>query len=101
VSGAQIDRDNAPLGRIPGITQASPLQRPRHFGRLQHLTLPAIGLALLASAYILRQTRASVISVLDQDVVTFARARGLSASRITLAYALRNGLIPTITVSAP
>jgi peptide/nickel transport system permease protein len=65
-----------------------------------HLTLPAVALAVVSSAYVLKHTRASMINVLDQDYVTFARARGLSATRITLLYALRNALIPTITISA-
>jgi peptide/nickel transport system permease protein len=65
-----------------------------------HLTLPALALAVISAAYVLKHTRASMINVLDQDYVTFARARGLSGRRITLHYALRNALIPTITISA-
>jgi peptide/nickel transport system permease protein len=66
---------------------------------LRHLTLPAIALALPASAFILRHTRASVLGVLNQDYVTFARARGLSSRRIMLTYSLRNALIPVVTAS--
>jgi peptide/nickel transport system permease protein len=65
-----------------------------------HLTLPAVALALISAAYVLKHTRASMINVLDQDYVTFARARGLSGTRIMIFYALRNALIPTITISA-
>src|SRR5262249_2766341 len=64
-----------------------------------HLTLPALALALYSSAYIMKHTRAAMINVLDQDYVTFARARGLSASRILFLYALRNALIPVVTIS--
>jgi peptide/nickel transport system permease protein len=40
-----------------------------------------------------------MISVLDQDYVTFARARGLSRARVLLTYQLRNALIPVVTMS--
>jgi peptide/nickel transport system permease protein len=66
---------------------------------LWHLTLPAVALALGAAAYVLKHTRAAMIGVLDQDYVTFARARGLSARRFLFVYALRNALIPVVTIS--
>jgi peptide/nickel transport system permease protein len=66
---------------------------------LWHLTLPAISLALTSIAYVLKHTRAAVLGVLEQDYVTFARARGLSLRRILLTYMLRNALIPVITIS--
>jgi peptide/nickel transport system permease protein len=67
--------------------------------RLWHLTLPAIALALPGAAFMLRHTRASVLGVLNQDYVTFARARGLSWRRILVTYSLRNALIPVVTAS--
>jgi peptide/nickel transport system permease protein len=67
--------------------------------QLWHLTLPAVALSLVASAYVLKHTRAAVIGVLNQDFVTFARARGLSRRRILFVYVLRNALIPVITIS--
>ncbi|MCQ8835594.1 ABC transporter permease [Streptomyces malaysiensis] len=67
--------------------------------QLWHLTLPAVALALTISAFLLRHTRASMIGVLDQDYVAFARARGLASRRIMLRYLLRNALIPVVTVS--
>jgi peptide/nickel transport system permease protein len=67
---------------------------------LWHLTLPAISLALIAAAVILRYTRAALLSVLDQDYIVFARARGLSRRRVLVAYALRNALIPVVTASS-
>jgi peptide/nickel transport system permease protein len=66
---------------------------------LWHLTLPAIALALTGLAYLVRHTRAAMITVLDQDYVTFARARGLSRARVLLTYQLRNALIPVVTMS--
>jgi peptide/nickel transport system permease protein len=66
---------------------------------LWHLTLPALALALSVMAIVVKITRASMIEELDRDYVTFARARGLSAARITFAYVLRNALIPVITAA--
>jgi peptide/nickel transport system permease protein len=67
--------------------------------QLWHMTLPALALALSIAAFLLRHSRAAVIGVLDQDYVTFARARGLAWGRIITRYALRNALIPVVTVS--
>jgi peptide/nickel transport system permease protein len=67
--------------------------------QLYHLTLPAIALALVGSAFVMKHTRAAMMNVLDQDYVTFARARGLSSQRILVVYALRNALIPVVTIS--
>jgi peptide/nickel transport system permease protein len=69
------------------------------FGQLYHLTLPAVALALTGMAFLVKHTRAAMIGVLDQDYVTFARARGLSRPRVLLGYALRNALIPVVTMS--
>jgi peptide/nickel transport system permease protein len=69
------------------------------FDELWHLTLPATALALVSIAFVLKHARASMIAVLDQDYVTFARARGLSGVRIFFTYSLRNALIPVVTVS--
>jgi peptide/nickel transport system permease protein len=66
---------------------------------LWHMTLPAIALASVVMAYVVKHTRAAMIKALDQDYVTFARARGLSAWRVLTVYALRNALIPIVTIS--
>ena len=65
-------------------------------GRLYHLLLPAATLALGIGGFILKITRAAVISEVDQDYVTFARARGLSSAQV-LRLVLRNALVPVIT----
>lgn len=67
--------------------------------RLWHLTLPALALALSVMAIVVKITRASMIEELDRDYVTFARARGLSATRIIFGYVLRNALIPVVTAA--
>lgn len=65
-------------------------------GRLYHLLLPAVTLALGIGGFILKITRAAVISEVDQDYVMFARARGLSSAQV-LRLVLRNALVPVIT----
>jgi peptide/nickel transport system permease protein len=68
---------------------------------LWHMTLPAFALALTCIALLVKHTRAAMLKTLEKDYITFARARGLSSRRVLFAYALRNALIPVITVSAP
>ena len=65
--------------------------------RLWHLTLPAFALAFGVMALILKLTRASMITVLEQDYIAFAQARGVGPVRIIVRYALRNALGPIIT----
>ncbi len=65
---------------------------------LHHLILPAFNLALFKISLVLRLTRAGVREVLPQDFVKFARAKGLSESRVMCMHVLRNTLIPLVTV---
>ncbi|WP_217133464.1 ABC transporter permease [Leucobacter chinensis] len=66
---------------------------------LKHLVLPAIALSSIPMAVIFRITRASVISVMDEDYVRTAEAKGLTPRVIRGRHVLRNGLIPVITVT--
>jgi peptide/nickel transport system permease protein len=68
------------------------------FDRLHHLVLPAIVLGMVNSALILRFTRASMLDVLGEDHIRTARAKGAGEARVILHHALRNALIPLITV---
>jgi ABC-type dipeptide/oligopeptide/nickel transport system permease component len=68
--------------------------------RLQHLALPAMTLMLLSVALYSRFMRASMLEVVNSDYVRTARAKGLDEARVTLRHALRNALIPLVTVSA-
>jgi len=65
---------------------------------LQHLLLPAFNLALFKISLVLRLTRAGVREVLPQDFVKFARAKGLSPTRVMLMHVMRNTMIPLVTV---
>ncbi|WP_315707937.1 ABC transporter permease [Brenneria uluponensis] len=64
----------------------------------RHLILPALNLALFKISLIIRLTRAGVLECLQQDYVRFARAKGLSETRILFVHVLKNTLIPLITV---
>jgi peptide/nickel transport system permease protein len=65
---------------------------------LMHLALPAIALSTIPLAIVSRMTRSSMLEVLRQDYIKTAKAKGLSQSKIVLKHALRNGLIPVVTV---
>ncbi len=64
----------------------------------QHLVLPTIVLGTIPLAVIARQTRSAMLEVLSEDYIRTARAKGLSPARVTGIHALRNALIPVITV---
>jgi peptide/nickel transport system permease protein len=63
-----------------------------------HLILPAVNLALAKTALIIRLTRTGVQETMPLDFVKFARARGLSETRILLVHVMKNILIPIVTV---
>src|ERR1700730_2209430 len=65
---------------------------------LSHLILPAIVLGTVPLAVIARMTRSSMLEVLGEDYIRTARARGLSPLRVIGLHALRNALIPVVTV---
>ncbi|HKW46699.1 MAG TPA: ABC transporter permease [Gemmatimonadaceae bacterium] len=65
---------------------------------VSHLILPSITLALLSAAGIARYQRAALLDVLPQDFVRTARAKGLAEGRVVLKHALRNALLPVITL---
>lgn len=65
---------------------------------LTHLALPALNLALYKISLVIRLTRAGVIEALQMDYVRFARAKGISETRIVFVHVLKNILIPLITV---
>ncbi len=67
-------------------------------GTLAHLVLPAITLGAPLAAVLARMTRASVLEELHEVYVLAARARGVSRARAVLRHALRNSLIPIVTV---
>ena len=67
-------------------------------GDWRALVLPAVTLGAQAAAVLARLTRASLLDVLPSDFVRTARAKGLAAARVLFRHALRNALIPVVTV---
>jgi len=65
---------------------------------LSHLILPSIVLGTIPLAVIARQTRSAMLEVLGEDYIRTARAKGLAPSRVIGLHALRNAMIPVITV---
>ncbi len=65
---------------------------------LAHLFMPALNLALLKISLVIRLTRAGTREVVLQDYIKFARAKGLSNTRVILVHLLKNILIPVVTV---
>src|SRR5690606_11070259 len=66
---------------------------------LQHLILPAITLCLFQLTLIMRLVRAEMLEVLRTDYIKFARARGLSDRAVHFGHALKNTLVPVITIT--
>ncbi|HEX9344010.1 MAG TPA: ABC transporter permease [Actinomycetota bacterium] len=99
-------RVNQALGRVVFFTVGD--QTPNLAGNLVqrlgnyagHLVLPTVTLALITFASWSRYQRGSMLEVLSSDYIRMARAKGLSRSRVMLRHALRNALIPLVTVAA-
>ncbi|MFE6168577.1 ABC transporter permease [Viridibacillus arvi] len=73
---------------LPAATWQSPL----------HMILPTLALATGPMAIIARLTRSSMLEVLTQDYIKMARAKGLKPSRIIIRHALRNAMMPVVTI---
>lgn len=67
-------------------------------GGIKHMILPAVVLGTAAASIIARMTRSSMLDVLGQDYITTSRAKGLTERLVIYRHALRNALIPTVTV---
>ena len=65
---------------------------------LSHLLMPAFNLALFKMSLVIRLSRAGAKEVFQQDYIKFARAKGLSTSRIVLVHVMKNIMIPVVTV---
>lgn len=76
------------LGWLPAATWSSP----------KHMILPTLALATGPMAIIARLTRSSMLEVLTQDYIKMARAKGLKPWRIVVRHALRNAMMPVVTI---
>ncbi len=71
------------------------------WGKWQQVILPTFALGFANSAIVARLTRASLLQVLSQDYIRTARAKGLAERQVVITHALRNSLIPIVTVLGP
>ena len=65
---------------------------------LRHLILPAVAVGTISMSIIARMTRSSVLETLNQDYVRTARAKGLNERSVVFRHAVRNALLPVVTV---
>jgi peptide/nickel transport system permease protein len=84
------------FGWVPSINYIPFTEDP--LGNLEQFLLPAFAIAIQLMAIIMRMTRATMLEVMGQDYVRTARAKGLSDRLVVYRHALRNALIPVITV---
>ena len=75
-----------------------PIFKPTGWGSLEQNVLPVITLGTAGAAIIARMTRSSMLDVIDQDYIRTARAKGVKEGSVILRHALKNAMIPVITV---
>ena len=68
-------------------------------GTLKHLILPAVSLGVARAAVLLRLTRASMVEELSKEYVVAARSKGLTERMVNYKHALKNALLPVITIA--
>lgn len=81
---------------VPPVTWIPIWEDP--LGNLQQMALPALAVGLSLLAAVMRMTRTSMLDVLNEDYVRTARAKGAPVGRVVIRHALRNALIPVITL---
>jgi peptide/nickel transport system permease protein len=87
------------LGWLPGSGMVSYGRESDVLSRLQHAVLPTLTLAAIQVAAFMRYTRAAMLEVLTEDYVWTAHAKGLAPRRVLLKHALRNAMIPVVTLA--
>ncbi len=84
------------MGLLPAIGYTPLTENPGD--NLRHVVMPAVTLAIILAAPVMRFLRSSLLDVLGQEYITTARSKGLAQAVVISRHALRNALIPTITV---
>jgi peptide/nickel transport system permease protein len=84
------------FGWVPPLNYISPFDDP--IGNLSQFILPAISISVFTMAIVMRMVRATMLEVLGQDYVRTARAKGVSRRTVVSKHALRNALIPVVTI---
>ena len=83
---------------LPSTAMLTPGREPTLQDLLAHLVMPTLVLGLASLAQIVRFTRSSLLNVLREDYIRTARAKGVSEGRLLFDHALRNALVPVVTV---
>lgn len=81
---------------VPPSGFTSPFEDPILSAKM--LAMPAVVLGTNSAAVIMRQARSALMEVLEQDYVSVARSKGLSEQRVVAAHAMKNALIPVVTI---
>jgi peptide/nickel transport system permease protein len=81
---------------LPSMGYVSPFED--FFGSLKYLIMPSVALGLRMAGVVTRMTRSSMLDELGQDYVRTARSKGLNERTVVFVHALKNALIPTVTV---
>jgi len=89
---------SAYLELFPAAGFVSPQESVIDF--LWHITLPTLTLTVFATAHVMRQTRSGMVETLESEYIRSAHLKGLSHKTVVLKHALRNGILPAITVIA-
>ncbi len=84
------------FGWVPPLNYISPFDDP--IGNLSQFILPAISISVFTMAIVMRMVRATMLEVLGQDYVRTARAKGVDRRTVVSKHALRNALIPVVTI---
>jgi len=84
------------VGLFPSSGFVSPLEDP--VAGLRHLFLPSVTVGTAISAVVMRMMRSSLLEVFSEEYIRTARAKGLTRALVTNKHAVKNALIPTVTV---
>lgn len=87
-----------PSGSLTSINYETMSGLGKLWDRINHLILPVVISSLASFAFLSRQMRSSMLEVIRQDYIRTARAKGLSERTVVMKHALRNSLIPIITI---
>lgn len=86
------------LGRLNFVNALLTLNGELFFDALRHMILPSVAVGTIPMAIIARMTRSSVLETLNQDYVRTARAKGLREPVVVISHAVRNALLPVVTI---
>ena len=89
------------LANVTNGAFSYPLEWTGTYGNLAELSVPAFAIGLYTAGQVARITRASMLDVLQQDYVRTARAKGLRPRSVIIRHALRNSLVPVVSILGP